>query len=276
MSQPTSRADVSRESSRDHFGHHAAVLDWDREFIPWTRGKYRAHDVAGQRVPLPDPWKPGTHWALCGVTGDGKSTHAVGMLATRKWVCALDPKGEDETLESAGYMRLRSMPPPRKQDKQIWDRVNQGLPVGLVVGFEAKTDADDDAMRKLMRDTIDWTRRSRGWTLYVDEFELLSSQRMMHLGDSIERMLITARRAGTSVVTAFQNPAWVSKHAIRQAGFTTIWQTGNQQMIKAIAEATGRDWRELAAAVDELPKWHSVTIPKDMRRPMIITSAPKV
>lgn len=273
MSQPIVRASAPQP---DHYGHHAVLLDWDRQFLPWTRGKYRKHMLLGETVPLPDPWKPGVHWALCGVTGDGKSTHGVGLLRTRKWVVALDPKGEDETLEAAGYMRLRTMPPGKKQDREIWERVNAGLPVGLVVGFEAKSDDDDEAMRKLMQDTINWARRSRGWTLYVDEFELLSSQRMMGLGMSIERMLITARRAGTSVVTAFQNPAWVSKHAIRQAGFTTVWQTGNQQMIKAIAEATGRDWRELGAAVDEMPKWHSLTIPKDMRRPMIMTSAPKL
>jgi len=273
VSYPTASASTP---SLDHFGHHAVLLDWEREFLPWSRGKLRAKDVSRETIPLPDPWKPGMHWALCGVTGDGKSTHGVGMLKTRKWVCALDPKGEDETLEAAGYMRVRTMPPPKKQDKEIWERINQGLPVGIVAGFEAKTDADDEAMRKLMRETINWCRRSRGWTLYVDEFELLSSQRMMRLGDSIERMLITARRAGTSVMTAFQNPAWVSKHAIRQAGLSTVWQTGNQQLVKAVAEATGRDWKVLAAVMDELPKWHSVTIPKDMRRPMLVTKAPKI
>jgi hypothetical protein len=260
----------------DHYGHHGVVLGWDEQFIPWTRGKYRAHTVGGTRVPLPDPWYPGKHWAFVGTTGEGKTTQAVGVLKTRKWVIALDPKGEDETLEAAGYIRIREMPPPRKLEKEIWDRVNEGLPVGLVVGFEAKSDSDDDALRRLMRDTINWCRRTRGWTLYVDEFELLSSQRMFRIGPDIERMLITARRAGTSIVTAFQAPAWVSKHAIRQAGFTSMWPTGNQDIIKAIAEATGRDWRELAAALDELPAYHSLTIPKQTRRPMLVTSAPKV
>jgi hypothetical protein len=46
--------------------------------------------------------------------------------------------------------------------------------------------------------------------------------------------------------------------------------------VKAVAEATGRDWKVLAAVMDELPKWHSVTIPKDMRRPMLVTKAPKI
>ena len=282
MSYPVSRA---APPPADDYGHHGVLLDWTSEFLPWTRGQIRGRQVLGQRIPLPDPWKPGVHWALCGVTGDGKSTHGVGLLRTRKWVVALDPKGEDETLEAAGYERIRTMPPPEGRrigepkpgtNRWVWDRVEQGLPVGLVVGFDAKDDDDDEAMRKLMRETINWCRRTRGWTLYVDEYELLSSQRMMRVGDSIERMLITARRAGTSVLTAFQNPAWVSKHAIRQAGLTTIWQTGNEQMIKAIAASTGRNWRELGNAVDELPKWHSLTVPKDKRRPMIVTSAPKL
>jgi len=269
---------VARETPDppDHYGHHAVVLDWDREFLPWTRGKYRAHTVMGERLPLPDPWYPGQHWALCGITGDGKSTMAIGLVHTRRWVLALDPKGQDETLEQAGYMRLRAMPPPKKEDREIWERVNEGLPVGLVVGYESRTDDDDEAMRKLMREAINWCRRTRGWTLYVDEHELLSSQRMMRLGDSIERMLITARRAGTSVLTSFQNPAWVSKHAVRQARKVTMWQTGNKQAVVSIAESMGRNWLELASALDELPKWHSLTIPQDTRRPMIVTSAPKV
>jgi hypothetical protein len=260
----------------DHFGHHAVLLDWDTEFIGWTRGKLAVKDVFGLRIPLPGPWRPGDHWANCGVTGDGKSTHCVGLLKTRKWVLALDPKGEDETLDAAGYIRIRSMPPPRKLDRQIWDRVNKGLPVGLVVGFDPRDDQEDQALKEALRDAITWCRRTRGWTLYVDEFELLSSQRMYRMGPDIERMLITARRAGTSVLTSFQAPAWVSKHATRQARLTTMWATTNQQMIKAIGESTGRDWKEVAAVLDELPKFHSLTIPRGSREPMIVTRAPKV
>ena len=272
MSYPAASA---REPRPDDYGHHAAVLGWE-EYLGWSRGRLRGAYVLGTPVPLPDPWKPGQHWAMCGITGDGKSTHAVGLLKTRKWVLALDPKGEDETLQAAGYMRVRSMPPPRKQDREIWQRVGDGLPVGIVAGFEPRSDADDDALRKLMRDAINWCRRTRGWTLYVDEFELLSSQRMYRIGPDIERMLITARRAGTSVMTAFQAPAWVSKHAIRQAGLTTVWQTGNRGVVQDLAAGMGRDWREIGAAMDELPPFHSLTVPRQLRRPLLVTSAPKV
>jgi hypothetical protein len=273
------------EPRPDDFGGHAVVLDWDAEMIPWMRGKLRVKRVGGMRLPLPAPWKPGGHWALIGPTGEGKSTHAVGLLAQRKWVLSLDPKGEDETLEASGYERLTRIPPPRGAvigeprpgtDRWIWDRVDKGLPVGLIAGFEAMTDEEDAALHKLMKDAVIWCRRTRGWTLYVDEFELLSSQRMFRLGPDIERMLITARRAGTSVVTSFQAAAWVSKHATRQASFTSIWPTRDRQMIKNVAESMGRDWKQVALAVDELPPFHSLTIPKQIRMPMLVTSAPKV
>lgn len=268
----------------DDFGSHAVLLSWP-DFLAWSAGKKTHATVAGRRIPLPPGWAPGQHVAMIGTTGEGKSTFAVGLLGTRKYVIALDPKGEDETLEQAGYARVREMPPPKGRpvgrpqpgtERWIWDRVQRGLPVGLVVGYEPKTDSEDAHMAGLMRDTIAWTRRSRGWALYVDEFELLSSQRMMNQGPAIERMLITARRAGTSVLTSFQAPAWVSKHATRQASFTIMWPTAARDTIKTVAESAGRDWRVIAAAVDELPPFHALVIPKLIRSPMLITSAPKV
>jgi hypothetical protein len=273
------------EPRPDDFGGHAVVLDWEREFLPWAAGKLRGASAAGMRLPLPAPWKPGGHWALIGPTGEGKSTFAVGILGQRKWVLSLDPKGEDETLQASGYERLMTIPPPKGlpvgrpqpgTERWIWDRVGKGLPVGLIAGFEAMTDEDDAALHKLMKDAVIWCRRTRGWTLYVDEFELLSSQRMFRLGPDIERMLITARRAGTSVVTSFQAAAWVSKHATRQASFTSLWPTRDRQMIKNVSEAMGRDWRLIAQAVDELPPFHTLTIPKQIRMPMLVTTAPKV
>jgi hypothetical protein len=276
------------EPRADDYGGHAVVLDWKTEFIPWLRGKKRKAKVGGQTLPLPAPWKPGGHWALIGPTGEGKSTFAVGLLEGRKWVLSLDPKGEDETLESSGYERVTSMPPPRDRfawlpwrdpspgtDEWIWDQVDKGLPVGLIAGFEAMTDEEDLALHQLMKDTVTWCRRTRGWTLYVDEFELLSSQRMFRLGPDIERMLITARRAGTSVVTSFQAAAWVSKHATRQASFTSLWPTRDRDMIESVAKAMGRDWKMVGQAVDELPPYHTLTIPKQIRMPMLVTMAPK-
>ena len=56
--------------------------------LPWER--FLAY--------MRDTWKPGQHIAMIGPTGEGKTTFAAGLLSIRKWVMALDPKGEDETL----------------------------------------------------------------------------------------------------------------------------------------------------------------------------------
>jgi hypothetical protein len=276
---------TAAQRERGSYGNRAVVLDWETEFLPWARGRKTSARLLGEAVPLPRPWRPGVHWALIGPTGQGKSTHAVGILSQRKWVVALDPKGEDETLEASGYHRVTSMPPPRGRpwgtprpptQRWIWDQVEKDQPVGLIAGFEAKTDEEDAKLQALLLDAITFVRRSRGWTLYVDEFELLSSMRMMNLGKYIERMLITARRAGTSVVTSYQAPAWVSKHASRQAGLVTTWQTGDRDSVMAIARSMGRDWRNVGMAVDELPSYFSLTIPLDIKMPMLVTTAPKV
>lgn len=235
-------------------------------------------------------WKPGQHIALIGPTGEGKTTFAAGLLSLRKWVLALDPKGEDETLTESGYERVRTLPSVNRgpwwrlrhwEAARQWDRIEnriaEGLPARIIVGGAARTEEQDAANQSLMRKCFAYAREAGGWTVYVDEFELISSQRMFRLGPQVERMLITARRDKASVLTSFQAAAWVSKHATRQARFAVIWPTGDRDMIKNVAQSMGRDWRQVAAAVDELPPFHVLVIPRGKSGgPFICTSAPKL
>jgi hypothetical protein len=191
-------------------------------------------------------------------------------------VLALDPKGEDETLEAAGYTRVLGLPPKKKLPKEVQKDLDEGRPVRLVVGGASRTKETDAALRQLMEDALEYARQSGGWTVYVDEYQLLADQRMYRLGPNVERMLISARRDKTSVVTAFQAPAWVPKAATRQSSLIVAWRTRDKDMMQVIARASGRDWRQLGEAMDELPKYHVLCIPDELRAPMMITSAPKV
>jgi hypothetical protein len=47
-------------------------------------------------------------------------------------------------------------------------------------------------------------------------------------------------------------------------------------MIQKLARAMGRDWRHVSQAVEMLPAWHTLTIPRGKFHPMIITSAPEI
>lgn len=249
-------------------------LPW-HQVVRWLTGSLRAVTRPEGRIELAPPWFPGAHWALVGPTGEGKTTVAVALLALRKYVLALDPKGEDETLAASGYERVIGLPPRKAFPKDVQEALDDGRPVRLIVGSAARTDEEDVRLQSLMREAITYARHAGGWTLYVDEFELLSSQRMFNQGPLIERMLITARREKSSIMTSFQAQAWVSKHATRQATFVVMFPTRDRAMIKAVAESMGRPWQALEAAVDELPDYHVIIIPKKIRAPMIITKAPK-
>src|SRR5258708_26517528 len=88
------------------------------------------------------------------------------------------------------------------------------------------------------------TRRSGGWTLYVDEFQLLGDQRMFRLGSRVERRLITARKEGTSVGTSFQAMAWVPKAAVPAAtAFRVLFATRARATTNATAQGMGLDPR---------------------------------
>jgi len=53
-------------------------------------------------------------------------------------------------------------------------------------------------------------------------------------------------------------------------------KTKSRDMIKVVAESVGREWHDLADALDELPKYHVLVIPEDIHAPMVLTHAPKV
>jgi hypothetical protein len=251
------------------FREQAVGIEWDKFLIALRHGS---------RKPKIRAWQPGDHVAMPGPTGEGKTTFAVGILSVRRYILALDPKGEDQTLARSGYQRITQLPPPG----WVQDDIAAGKPARLIVGGSARTEQEDAALEQLMREAIDYSRRSGGWTLYADEFQLLGDNRMFRLGPRIERMLITARAQGTSVVTSFQAMAWVPKAAVRQAtAFVVMFPTRDRDMIQATARAMGRNWNDVARIMDVLARRDDaefcvLVIPKSIRDPMIITRAAKV
>jgi hypothetical protein len=216
-------------------------------------------------------WKPGAHVALIGPTGAGKSTFAVGAMAHRRYILALDPKGGDSTLATTGFERLLQWPPPQR----VYDAIAEGKPARFIVGARTRTLADRALLEDLLRRVLDGVFESRGWTLYCDEFQLLADRKMMGLGPQVETLLIAARDKGISVVTSYQAPAWVPTAASRQATWVVIWPTRDVNVVKALAEIIGRDWRMLLEAIRALPQHHVMIANRSPFEPLIITKAPR-
>lgn len=216
-------------------------------------------------------WKPGEHAALVGPTGMGKSTFAVGILELRKYVLALDPKGGDETLETAGYERMTAWPLPAK----AWDRIGEGQPARFIVGNKSDTMQDRVRLRQLLSECLGGVFESRGWTVYADEFQLLADRKMMNLGALVEQLLIAARSKKITVVTSYQAPAWVPSAASRQATWIVLWPTRDVDVVKKLANVVGRDWRMIWSAMKALPPFHVLVIGRNPHMPMVVTTAPE-
>lgn len=272
-----------------HRGAPVVWLGWE-DYLAWLSGKLvTTADAWGSVVRLGPPWKPGQHMAFIGPTGEGKTTHAVGVLGTRKYVLALDPKGEDETLSASGYVRVGSIyqenlkwQATHRDDarawRDIWEGIERGRPARVIVGGPANTAAQLADLKALMRQAVEFARFNGGWTVYCDEFEVASSRDLFNLAPVINHGLITARHKAVSLVNSYQAQAWVSKHAIRQARMAVMFQTGDRDMIKNVARAMGRNWQEVAVIVDvlgELP-YSSATICRGPRHPIVYTKAPAV
>jgi len=158
----------------------------------------------------------------------------------------------------------------------VRDQIAEGYPARLIIGGPSRNDAETARLGALMQQAVEGVRSEGGWTLYVDEFQLLSDRRMMGVTTQVEQLLISARTRGTSVVTAYQAPAWVPRAATRQASFTVMWGTHDEDSVKTVAQSMGRPWRELQAMIKEVPEYHTLVIPKRFREPMILTHPPRV
>ena len=220
-----------------------------------------------------DMWKVGQHKALVGPTDSGKTTYAVPILRLRRFVLAFDPKGGDSRLAASGFTPCPKWPPGGK----IREDIAEGRPARLVVGFPCQTLADKKRLRKLQADAMEGAWEEGGWTLYLDEFQVLADRRMMGLDKMAEELLISARDPKRmTIVTSYQAPAWVPTASTRQAQWFAVWKTLDVNIIKALAEKMGRDWREMLRIMRAMPRHHILIGGTDTDAPLVITKAPRL
>lgn len=222
-------------------------------------------------------WRPGDHLSVIAPQGAGKSTFVGGILeSSRNYVLVLDPKGGDETITSLGWPRLTAWPSDREMDRLLEEDEKKNRPSRYLVGPVSTRGSDFVRLRQCCKQALDAAFDMGGWTVYVDELQVLCDRRLMNLGGEAARLLISARSRKVTFVSSFQAPSWVISEAMRQPTWVAVSYTRDIDTINRLAEIMGRDKAEMRGAIRELPPFCWLLVGRNPREPLRITKPPRL
>ena len=230
-------------------------LGWADEFRPWFQSV----------------WEPGQHLSVIAPTGAGKTTFVGGLLDQRRYVLVLDPKGGDSTLAGLGMERLASWPGEKQLAQSVIRNDEEGLPSRYLIGPKVRHDDDLAKLREASRRALLGAFSMGGWTVYADELQILTDQRMMGLRAEVDKILIAARDRGLSFVSSYQAPSWVTPHAAKQSTWVAVSYTRDTDVVNRLAEVLGRPKPEIRAALAGLDQYAWLIVGRNPREPYRVT-----
>lgn len=216
-------------------------------------------------------WHPGQHMALVGPTGSGKSVLVTALLKLRKYVIVLDAKGGDSTLKN--LLKLGFQPSSWPPSKEVRKDIEDGKMARLLIGSEVRHAHELPKLRNEIGRALLDAFNERGWTVYVDELQIVADRRLMNLGASVERNLIAARDRKVTMVMSFQRPANVPRSASEMSTWFIVLYTRDRDTVERLAEMAGRSSAEIRGMVKGLPEFCVLVFSRNPRSPVIVTKA---
>jgi hypothetical protein len=196
-----------------------------------------------------DEWLQGEHVGLFGTTGSGKTHIALPLLAIRRYVAVFGFKRKDASLDrfiKAGYDRITRWPPEYGTERTVlWNK-----PRGL---------AADGYQRFRAYQALDKIFRDGGWTVFLDDTGFATG--FLKLKKETGVLLNQSRSMFLSMVLAMQQPSSVVQalpsEVKKQIRHVLAFKYADDVSIKAIADVTGYNWRDVQAWMSRLERHRS-------------------
>lgn len=230
-------------------------MEWDDEFLPW----------------FDSVWEPGQHVGMIAHTGAGKTTFGYGLCQQRRYVLIPDAKGGDSTLDGFGYVRLPRWPGKNRLQRMVEDNDEHGRPSRYVIGTAARTKREVLDLERSIEATLDEAYEMGGWTVYLDEAQIITDPRMMGFRKNVDQLMIAARDRGISVVSSAQAARWVTPATRDQAMWLCMSRTRDVDTVNRLAEILGHDKATIRGLIKALQKFSWVIVGRDPFEPLRVT-----
>lgn len=205
----------------------------------------------------PDGFTQGDHVTIIAANGQGKTTIALEVVETRKYVLGLFTKPRDpiiDALVSRGWRRTSSLD-IRVENGELVDRRVAFHPVFRHGTIREKRQRQGRAIKE----ALDYAFEAGGWCVLADESIWLV--RHLKLGDELEAYWYQGRTSKISLVAVAQRPRHVPLAALSQAEHIFLGRIGDVEDVRRFGEIGGViDPALIRQAVRELERYEFLYI----------------
>ncbi len=113
----------------------------------------------------------------------------------------------------------------------------------LIRRFEGLPRSPDDfpRIRAGNYNILRWMFGRTDWTIYYPDLQIVTDPKLMNLGKELEQLLLTLRKAGSSVWMDAQAPRWIPRAATDQTQHLLVWRNRDLDVMRRLREIVGID-----------------------------------